>query len=355
MDNTAQVPSWLKWLGVGVGSTIAVSQIPKIIRGIVAGVIMIVIAFMATFASVTGVAENSKDVAALSLVAAGEVSATTRGVIKAYGKLRTEMPLSIKLSKCADSACASASFLDTYTQGDLLYYKVSYERFQVVETEERKTENGETVVTKGYKEDWVALDSEEMWATGIKFGQLEVKPAKSSVRIDSVSETTTDLFRKELPVLNNYGRAVSAEVGKLRATISYIPQDEREYIVVGEVRSGVIDSGEVFIVTDDSERELVGSLAAQESSSRWLLRIVAFVMLTLGLTSILSPVLAFTDLIPVVGSAARGLAGLVSAAIAVIIIFLTTIIIQFWWVLFIILVIGLIAFLYSSFHARKSK
>ncbi len=166
------------------------------------------------------------------------------------------------------------------------------------------------------------------------------------------------MYIEDLELADNYNRNPEEDepaFGTTRAVISYIPQDDREYIVVGENRSSGITSGENYIITDKSDNELVSQLGGEENTTRWAMRFFSFVLLTFGFTSMLSPILVFTDWIPVAGQIARGAATFLSAIIAGIIVLSTVFLLNYWWIVGLSLFLIVILFVGFSVFTKKEK
>lgn len=332
----------LKYALIGGGGLLVVSQLGKIIRGIILGLVFIGIAFFLTWSSVKSIKEDSKSVEELELQKASDVNAEVRELVKIYGEIEVDESLAVSVETCDDPYCFGVSE-DPVEFEDLLYFRIKFEQLQV---KEKKTttsnSDGTSTSTTEYTEEWVELDdfANEMWAT-FTMDEIEIDPEDAKIRIEKEDADINNVYLDNAPTVQTYGQDVSDAIGSVRASIEYIPVDDREYIVIGEMRSTGISSGDTFVFTDQSEEEIVSTLSREESTQRWGMRALAFFLLTIGLTSMLSPVLVFTDLIPIVGGAARSIATVVSGIVAFVVIALTIFLINFWWIFFIIMLIGI--------------
>lgn len=303
----------------------------SVFSGIGCGFLLLILAIGVTYFSVTGVKEESAIVNSIALMDSSEVTDDTRGLVKLFGQLETDESLDTAVEFCFDRFCDFAG--DEKKFEDLLYYHISFERFEVEREVKKQTkEDGSRDVTETveYNEVWVEKDSLEDWAD-VTMSDIDIDAAGAKRIIDTQTEELEGVFIDGLEGVETYGQKVSASVGDTRATITYLSDDDREYIVAGELRSDGIRGGEVFILTDLGDSELVSHLQSSESFMRWALRGLAWLMLTIGFTSILAPVLALTDFIPLVGGAARAAATFVSAVVALIIVLTTVFFLNFWW------------------------
>ncbi|MDQ6986079.1 MAG: TMEM43 family protein [Candidatus Dojkabacteria bacterium] len=326
-----------KWGAIGTGGAVVASQAGKIIKGVLLGIALLLLGSFITWKSATSVDENSKEVEELELESAKDVDSGDRGLVKIYGQVSSDNTLNYELEDCSKIDCYYEEG-DIKEYSDLLYYKAVIEQFQLIEKEKTTTDaNGKTTTTTEYEEDWVELEDfrAEEWAD-IEIEGIEITPKKAKVRVDYKKDEISSIYLEDAPEINDYGRSVSDQVGKIRASVTYLEEDDREYIVVGELRSSGISSGDPFVFTDQDDSEIIDTLEGEESATRWGMRIFAFIILVIAFTSILSPILAFTDLIPLVGGAARGLAAGLGAIVSIILMLIIITIANFWIILVLI-------------------
>jgi len=337
-----------------LGGLLVVGNAQKIIKGIGVGIVAILVSFLLIWNSVN-VRETSAEVENLSLQSVSEAQ-EERGLGKVFGELSTEDPLCIEILRCEQTICTDPEI--AFEAENLIYIDVEYQRFEVVRDVEESEESGDRVSeTVTYENEWVTYDEETNWADVTIDGvNLNIDDARTI--IERQSETVEDIVIEGLPALQTYDRTPESDepaFGTTRAVVTYITQDDREYTVVGEMRSDGLSSGDPFIVTDNSDSELVSQLGGEESTTRWVLRFISFLLMTFGFTSMLSPILVFTDMIPVAGKAARSLATLVSAILAGVIVLLTTFLLNFWWLILLVVVLGIVAFGLYTYQQQKDK
>jgi hypothetical protein len=110
---------------------------------------------------------------------------------------------------------------------------------------------------------------------------------------------------------------------------------------VGEIDHNKVSGGDEFIIANKSAESLISSLKSDETFWYWFMKFIIWLLLMIGFTSIVGPIIALVDFIPLVGSAARTIAGLISAVLALVILVIATLVIKFWWLLLIMIVLGM--------------
>lgn len=344
-----------------LGGLMAGSQIEKITSSIGCGMVLLLVSFLAIVYSVNGIREDSQIVNNLELISATTVDSDNRGLVKAYGKLTTNqdtLNITIPKVECINNDCDFAVSIDELKFDDLLYYSISYQRYEVVrEVKETGTNTDSVSEEVTYSYEWVEKDSKERWAEQIMIGDFSLEPEDSRLMIDFSEEEILDVVISGVEELETYGRTnLPEEIGNTRVILKYIPLDETEYIIVGEQKGNSIDGGSIFILTDRSDAELVDSLRSGESFIRWTARFFAWVLLTFALTMMLSPILTFTDFIPVAGKLARRIATIISAVISFIIILATVFVLNYWFICFagiILIVLLIIALLFVQIKNKQ--
>lgn len=318
----------------------AAVSLPKILRGMAFGIIMILLAFVLIWVSLNSIAENSVTVADMEVQEFDALDAD-RQMIKAYGYLTVDNPLDFSVGDVSES--------------NLIYYSIELQRFEVIRNVREDSETGEQRIS--YSQDWVTKSETEFWA-GISISDVEVDFAEARDIIEKQSMEVEDVEILDIDKLETYNQGLdegNPEFGSTRALVSLIPNDGREYLVVGQIRGDSINSGDPFIVTDMTDADLIAFLGQQESNQRLGARVVAFILLTLGFTSMLSPILVLTDYVPLVGSAARGVATFISAILALIVVMVTLFLLKFWWLILLVIVVGLLGFAYLTISKKDIK
>ncbi|KXK26022.1 MAG: hypothetical protein TR69_WS6001001315 [candidate division WS6 bacterium OLB20] len=343
-------------LGGGIlGGVLVAGNANKIIKGIAVGIVCILLALFLTWNSVNGVRETSVEVAGLPLLAAEEAR-DQRGLVKVYGQLSTDEPVDVQVLRCNEAVCINPE--TAFERDGMLYARVELQRFEVEREVEESEKTGDRVSeTVNYTNKWVTKSDTSQWAD-VALDGIDVNIDRARTIIDMEREEVENVYIEGLTQIETFGRTPEEDepaFGTTRALITYLDQDDREYTVVGEMRSDGLSSGDPFIVSDKSDTQLIGQLGGEETTSRWVMRFIAFALLTFGFTSMLSPILVFTDLIPVAGTAARSLATLISAILAGFIVLLTVFLLNYWWVILLIIMLAIAAFGFVTYQKAKAK
>jgi hypothetical protein len=336
--------------GIAKNTSSKVKNLKGSIGGVFVGILFVLIGFFLIYGSVKWVKNNSSIVEQLQLQSASDISPDA-GMAKINGDPRIQdEDFAFEYTKCFDEFC----FADEQSEEaltDLLYYSVTYERYEQYEKKETKKEvkdTGSEEITEEYevieiKEGWKEKGTKNAFAK-FQIGDIEIDPSDATSMLDTDSRTIENII---LPgdigdddyIVEGHEEEASDKVGRTRMVLKTVSPDD-EVIVVGEVSNGNIEGGEPFIITNYSDSKLLDSLETAEKSGRLMIRIGAWVMLTLGFLLIIGPILALADFIPVVGGAARGLAFFLSAILALIIVIMGVLIVKFWWLFLLILLAG---------------
>lgn len=229
--------------------------------------------------------------------------------------------------------------------GEVLYYSYVEQEYQEVEeiVQDTKTvyEDGreieETVETTKLVEKWVDMTTKDgVWAD-FTLGDIEIDPDGASLKLDyKKAEFWADEFGDWVALAG--GEKRTPELDDERLVVTYLDV-EQNLIVVGELANDKISGGDEFIITNKSDSELQSTLENEETFWYWFMKFIIWLLLVIGFTSIIGPLLALLDFIPLVGDAARNVAGLISAVIAFLIVLIASILIKFWWLFLILLVV----------------
>lgn len=285
------------------------------IRGVCIAPILIILSFGLLFFSERQ-KKNSGVVEGLDLEQASEVSVTS-GLHKLQGTASTGQPV------------------EAPEVGEVLYYSYKKETYEEVESTETETvtrvENGqeieETIEKDVVEDEWVEKESQSKWAE-IMIGDYLVSTSGAELKLDlSRKEFRSDVWGEYEDISS---KSVTPEIGDERLVVSYLPL-ETELIVVGEVKGSEINGGEVFIITNKSDSDLVSTMKTEENTIYWVMKGGSWLLLTIGLLSIVGPILSLLDFIPVAGKAANCAASILAAVVSAVIVALGTIILKFWW------------------------
>ncbi len=124
-------------------------------------------------------------------------------------------------------------------------------------------------------------------------------------------------------------------------------------IVIGELNNGTIQGGKVFLVTNKSNKELIDLYKDETRFEWWYYKIVSLILLTLGLTAFIIPVLSFLDIFANLGWLVSGVVLILSLMVSLIVVFLTTILLTFWWL--IILAVGILLVMMIRIKRKKMR
>lgn len=339
-------------------------SIKNAFAGVGIGIVLVIVGLFLIFQSVYGVKEFSKIVAGLSLKTVTEAGLNDAELVKLKGKVEKATPIAYEFEKCVTRDCYSwQNTKEKLPQA--LYLQVEKQRFEVVKhvrTETRTTEfagqeTEETVEITEYKEEWVTKETTSRWAA-FSFGDLAIKPSeKTKLMTNTTSAEVANIKIDNLGPLNNYAQEVSSEVGATRLVYTYLPYSESlpEYIVVGKVVNKTIESGEPFIVSDKSDEQIIKALEDEENTARAGFAFFSWLATFIGLSMLLAPILELVSWIPLVGKAAKFVAGLIALVTATILVGTSWLILKFWWLILIIIivVIGLAIFLVVKSASKK--
>jgi len=248
--------------------------------------------------------------------------------------------------------------------GDVLYYEYAieaYEEVEEVETEYRtRVEDGveyEDEIEKTVLVDkWVDKESEgPIWAE-FYLGDIMVDPTDAKLRMDYEEMILYLPWDEDEWTVIKSSNSVSPELGDEKMTIRYLDTDE-EIIAIGEISGGEMTGGDEFIVSNRGDAELIEGLKGEETMWYWVMKFIIWLLLFIGLSSIVGPVLAVLDFIPLVGSAARWVGGVIAAILALIIVVLGTLLIKFWWLwlILIVLLVGALVVILVYYMNRNKK
>lgn len=136
------------------------------------------------------------------------------------------------------------------------------------------------------------------------------------------------------------------EVGDYKVSYNYFPANV-DVTVVGTVDQSklvphVFDDETFLGVYQGTDQEFEAFLQSRHNTITWVLRLVTFMMLWIGLNLILGPILTLVGSLPLVGNMGKSAIGLVTGAIAFFLWLTTLFLANFWLVLLILttLVVG---------------
>lgn len=178
-----------------------------------------------------------------------------------------------------------------------------------------------------------------MWKT-VSIQKLYVPFSLGDIAIDMPSaELQFDL--KELSTV---------EQGNIREIVRGVPVNE-EVVVVGRLSGQSINDGVVFVVTNKAQKDLLDAMTHMETMEWWLYKVGSLLLITLGITSFILPILTFLDIFPKISLAVIGFLLLFAFLLASLLVFISAIVITFWWLIFVI--VGLVLILLIRIKSKK--
>lgn len=310
------------------------------LKGVGTGFVMLIIGFAILYFSV-GMKENSKVVATLPLTPAEQITATQTGLVKITGK-----------------PVIAAPIIAPRTTQQVIYYIDTVEEYRKVEEKTTSTRTvqkdgqdvQQEVETSNWVEKWVTASEATKWAN-FKLGNVNVEGLSSS---PSFNENQLFTETKDIPPVANAAAAVPSittingqslnayPATKIRETVMGVTPDQ-QLIVIGEVNSGTIRSGDPFVVSNKTDAEILASMQKAESFKFWGAKIGAWLFIALGLMGILGPIFAILNIIPGVGGFFSGIGFFISAIISAVIVLIGSLVIAYWYVFVALLIILIIA------------
>lgn len=173
------------------------------------------------------------------------------------------------------------------------------------------------------------------------------------VQVCKMKETSGNKFEEIDSSLS-----IVPQIGDQKITYQYL-KNNSNLIVIGEIRGNQVKDGKPFIVANISDTELVNKMKGEENFLYWFLKVISVLFLCLGFSSLISPILAFTDLIPIAGKAVSCVGFVISLILSVMIVVLVTLLIKFWLmfivggVLLFIILIAVLIFVKRKRNEKK--
>ncbi|MBD3156949.1 hypothetical protein GF369_03915 [Candidatus Peregrinibacteria bacterium] len=142
----------------------------------------------------------------------------------------------------------------------------------------------------------------------------------------------------------------AVEQGDTREVVRGVPVND-EVVVIGRLHDQAIDGGVVFVVTNKAQKDLLDAMTHMGTIEWWLYKVGALLLVTLGITSFVLPILTFLDIFPKISLAVIGFILLSAFLLASLLIFISAIVITFWWLIFVI--VGLVLILLIRIKSKK--
>lgn len=329
-------------------------KVSSSIAGVFGGCVMLFVALGMIIAAVKLVPDNSRKVEVLQLETPEEAK-DKDGMVKVEAVPEVSTAATLEYSTKNEFGQESTQTFDK----EALYISAKFEIYEQVKEVSTETsdvtkdgqDSEETVEKTAIKEEWVTKTEVEKFGT-FKMGTLEVDTKNIGTRFEKTDETIEDVVMPDGDAATVYENP-SSEVGSTRLVIEYVPVSD-ELIVVGNLHNGKINGGEVNIISNYSDSELINKLRNEENAMRWVIRFLAWLFLTLGFTSVVGPLLVFADFIPGVNKIVGCVSFLVFGMLSALIVLLITFAINYWWVV-VLCLFGIIVLLglFMAYAIRK--
>ncbi|MFA7314563.1 MAG: TMEM43 family protein [Candidatus Magasanikbacteria bacterium] len=103
--------------------------------------------------------------------------------------------------------------------------------------------------------------------------------------------------------------------------------------------------------------DALGTLHTEYKTSLWILRLIGFLMMWIGLGMVLAPLSIIMDILPFLGSVSRGVIGLVTCVVAIVLSIITIIVSKFLHNPFVLVlvVLGVVVYIFSLIKKAKDK
>ncbi|MFA6295867.1 MAG: TMEM43 family protein [Patescibacteria group bacterium] len=186
------------------------------------------------------------------------------------------------------------------------------------------------------------------------------------LQLDSENTTLTEANK----IVENYyvyqgaGNISNPQVGDQK--ISYYVLPQKEIITV----FGKLDSGKITTFTDEKDNTLfriflgdrataISTMKTEYTVMTWILRLVGFLMMWIGLSAMFGPISVVLDFLPFLGSASRGIIGfitfIVALALSVLTILISMIIHNIVALIIILAIIVISAIIITAIFMKKKK
>ena len=199
--------------------------------------------------------------------------------------------------------------------------KAGDDKASKAEDEEEKPKKKDKKKRKGRSKLRPKLNSAEKKVT---VDQAERKAAAIASRkpADFVRASETYLFKGS-------GSLESPEIGDIRVSFRALAPGA-QVTLFGQLKDGTVqaytkDDARLFRAVPGDREEAIRTLAAEHRTVGWLLRIVGFLMMWIGLMLFFGPINALLDVIPFLGSAGRVLIAIAMFPISLVLTLLTVI------------------------------
>jgi len=343
-------------------------RIGKAFKGIATGLLLFIGSFVLLFwnegrVNLAGIAENAVEFNAVESADA----ALDGQLVSAFGTLAT------------DGEIGDGRFL---APGNYLQVNRDVEVYAWVEESRSETEtklggSQETKTTYHYQRKWVkkapqtssfkiprdhknfakTIEDVSKNAEGVMIGNYGVDSGLGFPGMEGIALTEENVMlddEDDARLEDGFvfvGRGTQAKpwVGDMRISYSAVPSPQSDISVLGKLSGQKVmpffddDGNKVYRAIRGDKDAAVSQLDSEHSRSTWILRLVGFLMMWIGLSSIFGVISVLLDVIPLLGSISRGAIKtvmlVVSLVLTVVTIIISSIIHNIWALMAVVLLL----------------
>ncbi len=144
------------------------------------------------------------------------------------------------------------------------------------------------------------------------------------------------------------------ETETTRQSVYGVPADEK-LIVVGRIDDNVMEGGEIFAISNYSNEVLESELKNLIHSDWWILRLIAWGLLTFGVIAFILPIMQLLEILPELGPIVILLLSGAAILMGFLIVALSTLIFAYWYLIFILLIFVLYLLYKILFYRSRKK
>lgn len=253
---------------------------------------------------------------------------------------------------------------DYLKEGDYIVLERNVEIYAWVENTESTTEtklggSEETTTTYTYEQEWVSeptlsgfevpeghenkaktIEDLEKRVTAAKIGVYNISDMQS-VFLPGTTPLTLTNENAILPfgfklsndqyIFNGFGTMDNPYVGDMRISYKILKPNDNATIF-GQLNGDSIDAfyGEdkatIYRIFYGSADQAVAQMATEHKTMTWIFRVIGFLMMWFGLTSIFAPLSVLLDVLPILGKVSRSIVSLVMFVVSLVLSILTIVI-----------------------------
>lgn len=231
------------------------------------------------------------------------------------------------------------------------------------EDTERNTGGSETTtVTYNYRQDWTSSPQNSQTFKEPEDHinpELQVRTSVDKVDTAVIDGVTIDMKSIKLPAqerleltdsnvnqVNGFviadqqylfagaGTTQNPQIGDVRISFTYLPNPLNGITAVGKYNANTNsiskyngpDNSSLHRIFKGDAQNSIAKLQGEHTTMTWVLRVVGFLLMWIGLSLILGPISTFLDILPFLGSASRFIIGIITFAVALVLSIITIII-----------------------------